>query len=142
MKKTLFFTSLLFIFLLLIILLFSSLLVGERTSFFGKATTGQEDSEIATENSYLFASPLLAEAGDKERIRVTIFILNSKGLGVPNKKVVLGSDKGISVSEVQATTDNYGKALFDVTATNPGEYLLEASVGAAKLPQTVKVSFR
>lgn len=141
MKKTLLFTSIFFLILLLTVFV-GSYLVGQRSSFFGKATSGVIEGEVALENSYLFASPLEAQASDREKIRVTIFILNPKGLGVAGKKVVLGSDKGISVSEVQSTTDGYGKAIFDITATNPGEYLLEASVAGGKLPQTVKVNFR
>lgn len=141
MRRTLLFSSI-FLFILLLTIFLGSYLLGERTSFFGKATSSIADGEIALENSYLFASPLLAEAGDKEKIRVTIFILNSKGLGMTGKKVVLASDKGISVSEVQAATDGYGKAIFDISATNPGDYVLEAAVGGAKLPQTVRVSFR
>lgn len=141
MRKAFLLTSLLFLFLVMLIVFISSFVIGERSSFFGRATTGVAEGEVSADNSYLFASPLQAKAGDSEKIRVTAFILNSKGLGVTGKKVTLASDKGINVTEVQSVTDSYGKAIFDVTATNPGEYLLEASIAAEVLPQKVRVSF-
>lgn len=142
MKKTLLLTLLLFLFLTILIVFISSFVIGERSSFFGRATTGVAEGEISADNSYLFASPLQAKAGDSEKIRVTAFILNSKGFGVNGKKVSLASDKGINITEIQAITDTYGKAVFDVTATNPGDYLIQAGIDGSILPQKVKVSFK
>lgn len=142
MKKGFLFVLLFFFFLLILILAISQFAITSRTSFFGKATSGALDEDVSVENSYLFASPLQALAGNQEKVRVTIFILSSKGLGVNGKKVSLGTDPGISINEVQGITDSYGKAMFNISATNPGEYLIEAVVGSSKLPQTVRVSFR
>lgn len=142
MRKAFLLTSLLFLFLVILIVFISSFVIGERSSFFGRATSGVAEGEVSTDNSYLFASPLQAKAADSEKIRVTAFILNSKGLGVSGKIVIITSDKGINVTQVQAVTDSYGKAIFDVTATNPGEYLIEAKIGTSVLPQKIKVSFK
>ncbi len=131
----------LLIFLSSLIVFLTSFVLEKRSSFFGQAVNRITESEVSTYNSYLFASPLQAKAGNSERIRVTVFLLNGQGLGVSGQKVSLASDKGIQVIEMQPVTDNYGKAIFDVTAAYPGEYLIEASVNQLVLAQKVKVSF-
>jgi len=117
--------------------------VKQRTSFFGRAfTPGGSVGEIALENSYLFASPLQAQVGIKEKIRVTIFILDSQGKGVYGQPVFLGQDGRLEITPVQAVTDELGRAIFDVGAKVPAEYLIEAKVNNQILPQRVKVNFR
>lgn len=139
MRKALLIT-IVFLALVGLVVFISAYLLGERTSFFGKATSVNYDS-ISLNNSYLFASPLIAQAQDQEKIRVTIFILDDKGLGVIGKKVSLQTDPGINITEVQPVTDGYGKAIFDIFAFDPGEYLVEGIVESSKLPQKVKVTF-
>jgi len=118
-------------------------LVQERTVFFGRAfgpSTGP--AEIAVENSYLFASPLAAQANGRERIRVTVFILDSQGRGVEGIPVFLGQDERLAVTPVQSTTDSLGRAIFDLVSNSVGDYLIEARAGGQVLLQRVKVSFR
>ena len=108
--------------------------VEQRTSFFGRAFT--------PENSYLFASPLSTQAGGKEKIRVTVFLLDSQGKGVYGQPVFLGQDERLEITPVQAVTDELGRAIFDVLAKVPAEYLIEARVENQVLPQRVKLNFR
>ena len=117
--------------------------VEQRTSFFGRAfTPGGNVGEVVLENSYLFASPLQAQVDIKEKIRVTIFILDSQGKGVYGQPVFLGQDERLEITPIQAVTDELGRAIFDVAAKVPAEYLIEARVNNQILPQRVKVSFR
>ena len=133
--------------LIVLLLLFSlgALVVSvqERTSYFGRAAgPSSSTGEAVLENSYLFASPLTAMANGKERIRVTIFILDSQGRGVGGKTVYLGQNEKLVTSSIQAVTDNLGRSIFDITSSTSGEYYLEAGVDNQVLPNRVKVSFR
>ena len=131
----------------LLILLFSLgfgvFFIGQRTAFWGRAfTPGAGVGEVALDNSYLFASPLSAQAGGKEKIRVTVFLLDSQGRGVPGKVVFLGQDEKLKIDSVQAVSDNLGRALFDISSASPADYLIEARVDNQVLPQRVKLNFR
>ena len=141
LKKSLPWIIILFFLFSLLIFVVSSFLVSQRTSFFGRATSGPADSNISQDNSYMFASPLQATAGNLEKIRITVFILNGQGLGVQGETVTLINDSGISVNAIQSVTDSYGKAIFDINATNPGDYSIGAKVGLTTLAQSVIVSF-
>jgi len=131
----------------LLIILFSLgatvIFIRQRTTFFGRAFNPLTSSgEVALENSYLFASPLQAQANGKEKIRITIFILDSQGRGVYGQPVFLGQNESLEINPIQAVTDELGRAIFDVSAKNPAEYLIEARVGSEVLPQRVRVNFR
>jgi hypothetical protein len=117
--------------------------IGQRTVFWGRAfTPGAGVGEVVLDNSYLFASPLSAQAGGKEKIRVTVFLLDSQGRGVPGKVVFLGQDEKLKIDSVQAVSDNLGRALFDISSISPADYLIEANVDNQILPQRVKLNFR
>lgn len=133
--------------LILLFLLFSLglmvIFIQERTTFFGRAFgPAPRKGSVEIENSYMFASPLRAQADGTEKIRMTIVILDSEGLGVAEKLVVLGQDARLTINPVQPVTDSLGKAIFDLSSTTAGEYFLEASIDNQVLPQRVRVSFR
>lgn len=123
------------------ILIISILITSGRTSFFGLASISSSDSNISHENSYIFASPLQVQAGGKQQIRVTVFILNSEGLGVSGQTVSLVNDSGLSINAIQPVTDNYGKAIFDISAAASGDYKVMAKAGSTTLPQSIIVAF-
>ena len=117
--------------------------ISERTTLFGKAFgPSLKTGIIEVENSYMFASPLVAKADGKEKIRVTVFILDGQGRGVSGKLVSLGEDQRLAIDFVQQVTDSLGRAIFDISATAVADYLLEARVENQVLPQAVRVSFR
>ena len=127
----------------LLIIYASVRLATTRTSWFGKASSGGTDSfDLSLDNSYLFVSPLTADADGVSSIQVSSFILNQKGLGVSGVEVKLNSDKPLSISEVQPVTDSLGRAIIEVRSQNSGVYTLTASVKEKTLPQTVSVQFR
>jgi len=124
----------------LVLISFSLFFFFYETQFFGsKASMTRVD--ISADNSYVFTNPLKAQADGKEKIRVTVFILNSQGLGVLGKSVSIGLDSHLTLDVVQSATDQSGKALFDISTTTPGEYYLEVGVDEFKLPQKTRLTF-
>ena len=132
-----------FIILLLISLILTVFFINQRTTFFGRAFSSIESSgEVVLENSYLFASPLSAQAGGKEKIRITVFLLDNQGKGVVGQAVFLGQNEKLEITTVQGVTDDLGRAYFDVAAKVPAEYLIEAKVNNQVIPQRASVSFK
>ncbi|MFZ2206159.1 MAG: Ig-like domain-containing protein [Microgenomates group bacterium] len=124
----------------LVLISFSLFFFFYETQFFGsKASMTRVD--ISADNSYVFTNPLKAQADGKEKIRVTVFILNSQGLGVLGKNVSISLDSHLILDAVQSATDQSGKALFDISSSTPGEYYLEVSVDEFKLPQKTRLTF-
>jgi len=76
--------KLLFIIILLAGLTVSIVLVS-RTAIFSPRATSSNQNAINIQNSYLFASPLTAKADGNEKVRLTIFLLDNRGIGVPEK---------------------------------------------------------
>jgi len=125
---------------LVILFFFAGLFFFYEARFFSsRASTTQGSFSI--ENSYIFVTPLKAKANSSEKIRVTVFILNDQGLGVPGKTVILGQDPGIVFDSNQAITDNLGKATFDVAGKLAGEYYLEVAIDEISLTQKAHLSY-
>lgn len=96
---------------------------------------------VVIENSYIFASPLTAATGNIERIRITVFILDGTGSGIPDKTVTLTGVEKLAVYSVQAVTDTIGRALFDIAAGTSGTYEIGATIGGVSIPQKISVNF-
>jgi len=136
MKRNLLFLAI----ILLIFVIFSGFFwLYEAKFMVGRASVSQ--ASFSVDNSYVFLTPLRAKANSQERIRLTVFVLNNQGLGVLGKAVILGKDPSISVEGIQARTDNYGKATYDVSSSKPGEYFLEVKIEDTLLPQKAHLSF-
>lgn len=126
----------------IITVLIAFILVGQRISFFGHAKTPSSEAKISKENSYIFVSPISAFADGISIIRVTVFMLSNQGLGVSGQTVKLKTSGPLTVSQVKPVTDDYGRAIFDVTSNTPGNYTLSAETGGLSLSQTVSISFQ
>lgn len=96
---------------------------------------------FSVDNSYVFITPLRARANGQEKIRLTIFVLDDQGLGVMGKKVVLDQDEALNIENIQALTDSFGKAYFDITASKVGEYYLKVLIDDTELKQKAHLSF-
>jgi hypothetical protein len=131
--------GLLFLLFLLFALGVSLVLIRSRVIFFGQAL---EVGQVSYQNSYVFASPLSAQVGGEEKIRVTVFILDTEGRGVEAKSVSLGQHEKLEITPVQSVTDDLGRAIFDIAAFKTADYLIEARLDDHVLPQKVKVRFR
>jgi hypothetical protein len=105
------------------------------------STQTDGSSGLSLDNSYIFASPLRAKTGG-EKIRITVYILDNRGLGMSGMKVSIGGGGLLTVSFVQPTTDSQGRATFDVSSdTSPGIYLIQAAVDGVNLVQKATISF-
>jgi len=98
-------------------------------------------SQFSPDNSYVFMSPLRAKANNDEKIRVTVFVLNSQGLGVQGRIISLSAAPGVTTEAVQGITDGFGKAYFDISSNRAGEYYLDVHVDQSTLPQKAHLSF-
>ena len=123
-----------FIILSLITALF---LINKPLIFFQKATSNSS----FINNSYIFASPIQAKASDKELIRVTVFILNDKGLGIPGKAVTLLPSPSLHINNEITVTDTYGKATFDIYSDLQGKFNLKAKIDNYEILENVSVVF-
>ena len=133
-----------FVFFLILIIVILILFAGffwlyETKFMIGRASVSKASFSI--DNSYLFVSPLRAKANDKEKIRVTVFVLNNQGLGVMGKNVSLSNNPGLTIDNIQSITDGFGKAVFDVKASVEGEYFINVSIDESSLKQEAKMSF-
>ena len=98
-------------------------------------------SSLSLDNSYIFASPLRAKTGG-ESIRITVYILDSRGIGIAGKTVSIGGGSLLTVTPIQPTTDSQGRSTFDVySGSSPGVYLIQASTGGVTLTQKATISF-
>ena len=123
------------------IIFLSVFLAMQRTSFFSRAQVSHS-ALLSQDNSYIFASPISAYADGVSIIRVTVFVLNSQGLGISDQTVELKTSSPVTISQIQPVTDNFGRAIFDVTSVTSGHYTINAEIGGQSLSQKVLVSFQ
>ncbi|MFA5025836.1 MAG: Ig-like domain-containing protein [Candidatus Shapirobacteria bacterium] len=132
--------KMLFIILLILGLTTTLLLVTQTTIF--RSSANNTDSHLPIkENSYLFASPIQAKADGKEQIRVTVFLLDSQGLGVSKQIVTLKVPSSIQVEILQGSTDDLGKATFNISSTTLGKFEISASTSTLQLSQKINLLF-
>lgn len=136
------------IILILILLLFLYLVRGPLIFRSGASTLDIPTTQInntpnlSLDNSFVFASPLRANAVGGERIRITVYILDDRGIGIIGKKVIIGGGKGLQVTSVLPVTDNLGRATFDIASSGtPGVFLIQAAVDGVTLTQKATISF-
>src|SRR4030042_1919855 len=127
--------TLVYLLILFVILIFFSILFYfyEIKYFQGRASVTQQD--FSPDNSYVFSSPLRAKANNDEKIRTTVFILNNQGLGVEKMTVAYNNTSSLNITTVQGFTDAFGKEIFDISSSNPGDFYLEFSVNNKLLKQ-------
>jgi len=124
----------------LILISFALFFFFYETRYFGsRASVTVVD--VSAENSYVFMNPLRAQANGKDKIRVTVMVLNGSGLGVMGKKPVIVVDPRLVVDRVQDATDSLGKAIYEFSSTITGEYYMEVKIDEITLLQKIKLSF-
>lgn len=131
----------LFLILFIVILLSFVVFFGLYEVKFFSSRASIKSVDFSLENSYVFITPLRARANGQEKIRITVFVLNDQGLGVQGKNVFLSTHEALNIDNIQALTDNYGKAYFDVSSTKPGEYFIEIKIDDKRLKQTAHLTF-
>lgn len=129
-----------YVILIIVLLGFIGIFGLYEVKFFNtKADVSQASFSI--DNSYIFSTPSQARANGQEKVRLTVFVLNNQGLGVLGKKVLIESNSSLIVDTIQGSTDNYGKAYFDISATKPAQYYLEIKVDDKALNQKAHLVF-
>lgn len=127
---------------IIVLMLFSGLFLFYEARFMsGRASV--VNTSFSAENSYVISVPSKAQADGKQKIRVTVFVLNGQGLGVLGKVVTLSSpgSADVVVGTTQPNTDAIGKAYFDISSTAVGEYYMEVKVDGLVLPQKAHLLF-
>lgn len=129
-----------FLLILAVLILFSGFFwLYETRYLIGRASVSRYTFSV--ENSYMFVTPLRAKANDQEKIRITVFVLNNQGLGVLGRKVEFDQNPTLKVSVIQGLTDELGKAVFDLTSSQAGDYYLNVVVDGVMLPQKAHLIF-
>lgn len=132
--------KIIFIILLIFGLITAILLVSQTTIFKSRASNTNGHLPVK-ENSYLFASPIQAKADGQEKIRITVFLLDSNGLGVSQQAVSLKVPFPLQIETLQSTTDDLGKATFNLFSTTPGKFEISASTLNFVLSQKINLLF-
>ncbi|MGB9882964.1 MAG: Ig-like domain-containing protein [Microgenomates group bacterium] len=132
---------------IILLIVFLGIILG-FTIFFGlyevqffSSRASIKRTNFSLDNSYVFITPLQARANGQEKIRVTVFVLDDRGLGVLGKNVILSSNEALNIENIQASTDNLGKAYFDISSIKPGDYYLEVKIDGQRLKQKVHLVF-
>ncbi|MFH1561119.1 MAG: hypothetical protein ABID04_00880 [Patescibacteria group bacterium] len=111
-------------------------------------TRAAKPTDYSLANSYVFGSPLVAPADGQTKVRVNVFLLNDQGQGVSDQNLTLAvkpkasSTGNPQVQDVQPVSDKFGKAVFEVVSTFPGQFVAQGMVDGLELPQTVTLTFR
>lgn len=134
------FKKIILITFLIISLGFSVYLISQNIIFKGQAANTNSHLPVK-ENSYLFASPIQAKADGQEKIRITVFLLDSNGLGVSQQPVTLQTPSTLQVESIQSITDDLGRATFNLSSSLPGKFEISASVPTLILTQKINVLF-
>jgi len=121
-------------------LIVSIFLTARTLLFYGRRPSTPTSAHY--DNSYLFASPLQAKSDGKEVVRITVVILNSLGQGVSNQSVKLTHLPSIKVISQQSTTDDTGRATFDLVSSTPGKYTISAKTDSFSISQTLTVNYQ
>jgi len=128
-------------FILLIFGLITAVFLVTQTSIFKSRASNTNSHLPVKENSYLFASPIQAKADGQEKIRITVFLLDSNGLGVSQQAVTLKFPSTLLLETLQSTTDDFGKATFNLSSTTPGKFEISASTPNFALSQKINLLF-
>jgi len=110
--------------------------LGENANL-GSGTAGVIDLE----QCYLFARPMTARADGQERIRVSVFVLDGRGQGVPGKRVEISSGSELQIAASDGQTSMLGEAWFEVATTASGNYEIRASVDGERFLRKTTVRF-
>ncbi len=105
--------------------LFSLMIVSRRST--GFLTRATEENDPSAEKSVILAWPLSVSLKEPTNVKITVFVVNKKGVPLANKKVTLTSNIG-RFKENDLMTDKLGKAEFYLVNDSPGIANIEAIV--------------
>ena len=106
-----------------------------------KFTRAKEDFLPSSTNSLVLAFPLTVKADGSSKSIINVFIRSDKGIPIKEQKVTVSSSLG-DITEVNGTTDDQGKATFNLSSSQPGIAAIEAIIGGTMtLTQKLSVKF-
>lgn len=126
----------------IVLIILSAVIANNQTKLTSRAQVPRSTSFFSIVNSYVFVSPISANADGVSIIRVTVFLLNDQGLGVAGQRVSLQVSGPVNIAQTEPITDSFGRAIFDLTSSNPGNYTVIAEVTGASLEHRASISFR
>jgi hypothetical protein len=97
-------------------------------------------TRVSVADSYILGQRILARADGKDKCLINVFILDKSGKGVQGKRVVLEGVEGINA--IKDMTGSDGKASFEITSVEEGQYNITAMVEGIPLTKQVRVTFR
>ena len=133
--------ALIFLIILIIISAVFAVAFGLYEVKFFNSRADVSQASFSVDNSYIFSTPSQARANGQEKIRLTVFVLNSQGIGVLGKKISFSSNQDLSIETIQGLTDGYGKAFFDISSIKPADYYLDVLVDGTALNQKAHITF-
>ncbi|MCW1949438.1 MAG: Ig-like domain-containing protein [Candidatus Shapirobacteria bacterium] len=74
-------------------------------------------------------------------IRLTVFLLDGRGLGVGNQTINLKLPSSVTINNQQEITDQSGKAFFDISSSTAQTINVTATTNNLTLPQKIRVVF-
>jgi hypothetical protein len=106
-----------------------------------KFTRAKEDFLPSIANSLILAFPLTVKADGAAESTISVFIRSDKGIPIKEQSVMVTASLG-DLKESVITTNDQGKATFQLTSTKPGIANIEAVVGGTlQLNQKLSVKF-
>lgn len=95
---------------------------------------------VSPQTSLIFAWPLSVKADNKTNSEISVFVRDSQGRGLAEKRVQIQATVG-KLTQQSAITDSDGKAIFKITSDVPGVAEITATVDTTRLQRTVSVKF-
>jgi hypothetical protein len=103
-------------------------------------TKAKDELIPSNEKSIILAYPLSVKAGAGDS-KVTVWVRNREGKGIPNQPVSLTTSHG-SLDVSALNSDGQGRAIFSLTSATPGTAILNATIAGTITPSnTVSVVF-
>lgn len=103
-------------------------------------TKAKDELIPSSEKSIILAYPLSLQAGNGQS-KVTVWVRNKEGKGIPNQPVTLTTSLG--TLDIQAlNSDGQGRAIFTLSSQTAGTATLNATIAGTVNPSnTVTVEF-
>ena len=111
-----------------------------KIPIFSFTQAANENRTPSLSSSLIFAWPLEIKGDGKEKSEITVFIRDTTGKGIPERRVVLETTAG-SIQGSPSITDSQGKATFYITSATIGVAQIDALVDNRKLQKNISVKF-
>ena len=95
--------------------------------------------DVSLESSLIIGEKVMAKADGQEKARLNVFVMDKDGKGVKGKSVELTGD--LSGLPMNTITEEEGRAIFEVSSMNKGQFRLGANVEGMELGKFVTITF-